>query len=309
MFKLMALMIFIGKIISTKTTALEMYNRFFENVRKRLAEEKGSAEVLMAFEQSFYSTFNDKLNSITSSTINIDVSSEISTIVNAYKYDETLGTYAYGSEKDNKFLKVLISGAKGSKSSGNTKQIATLALSEIVEMNQSANAIVYASKISDTQYVLDAKVNDAEGQAEINNKGQYIFCKSIGHRYIFDSLKTALAITKMFRLAIGSDYIKFDVSILMAGAGVRSAGVVSKSTIQVQSYVITKDDYQVKENSGYFISDNMTDDQKSVSNHFALIRIQKSKDAMMNSKASGSAVADSKNTQVSGFLLDFLTRK
>jgi len=286
-----------------KNGSLSMYNDFFQKIRKTMEQEKEDIDVLNTFEQDFYTQFINNKLSISSSTIDLDVSSEINTIVNAYKYDEKLGTYAYGSEQDDKFVKILISGAKGAKSSSN--QISTLSLSERVKLNQTANAIVYASKISDTDYIIDAKVNEAEGKAGTNEKGQYIMCKSVGRRYIFDSLKSALAMTKMYRLAIGSDYVKFEINFLLAGAAVKTDNVVSKSTIKIMAYIITNDSKKVGTNLGLFTSENVTNDKKSVSTHFGFLRIEK-KNSVQQQQTDSKAVADSKSTEVSAYFLDFL---
>ena len=305
MFSILLFVITAQVTLRNRRNTLPMYNKFFKKIRKAMEQEQEDLDIFDDFEQEFYTHFNNKRGGISSSTIDLDVSSEINTIVNAYKYDEKLGTYAYGTEQNNQFIKILISGAKGTKSEDRGKQISTLALSEIVEQNQTANAIVYASKISDTDYIIDAKINEAEGESSINEKGQFIMCKSVGRRYIFDSLKTALARTKMYRLAIGSDYLKFEINLLIAGAAVKSESVVSKSSIKVMAYIISDADKKVRTNIGLFTSENKTDKKRSISQHFGFLRIDKSNSNHEQETASH-ALADEKSTAVSAYFIEFL---
>lgn len=306
MLTLTFLLIFLRALSCTRTSSLRMYNRFFNRIRKEMENDRDEKDTLDAFEQEFYANFSSQKSNIVSSSLDMNISSEIGTVVNAFKFDEKMGTYAYGTESQDSIVKILISGAKGTKVSAGKKQISTLALSEIVESNQTANAIVYASKISDTEYIIDAKAEEAEGKSEINSKGQYVICKSVGRRYVFDSLKTAYAINKMFRLVIGSDYVKFSVNVLMAGASVRSTGVVSKSIIKIIDYIITADDKKARTNIGLFMSDNATDDKQSKSKHFGFLRIENSK-SRQEQVNGGTAYVDAKNTDVNGYFLEFLT--
>lgn len=288
-----------------QSVKLTTYNGFFDKIRATMEDDKDDKAVLTRFEQDFYMFYSNKKNTISSSSLDLDVSTEINTLVNAFKFDQKLGTYAYGTETNDQFIKILISGAKGTKSSAGSKQISTLALSEIVELNQTANAIAYAARIGTSDYIIDAKVDEAEGKPAVNDKGQYIVCKSVGKRYVLDSLKSSLAITKMYRLAIGSDYAKFEINLLIAGAAVKDDSVVSKSSIKVMAYIITSGDSKVKTNMGLFTSENKTNDQKSVSTHFGFLRVQKAKD-LDTQKTESSVSADANGTNASAYFLDFL---
>lgn len=290
---------------STNAPTLSMYNTFFTNIRAAMEDSEDDKTILNNFEQQFYSVYSTQKSNIHSSSLDIDVQSEISTVVNAYKYDKENSTYAYGTEQNNEFVKILISGAKGTKTVTTATQLTTLALAEIVELNQTADAIAYAARISDTDYIIDAKVDDADDHPQINEKGQYLVAKSQGKRYIIDSLKSSLAVNKMYRLALGSDYVKFEINLLMAGASVKPDSVISKSTIKVMSYVITNTDYKVRSNIGLFTSDNKTNKDMSVSTHFGYLRVQQV--GLANNQTSGgSSMSTDTGTSTSAYFLDFL---
>lgn len=283
--------------------SLSMYNSFFSSIRAVMEDSDDDKKIFNDFEQQFYSVYSSQKSNINSSALDIDVLSEIDTVVNAYKADKVNGTFAYGTEENDKFVKILISGAKGTKTTA--KQLSTLSMSEIVEPNQTANAMAYAAKISDTDYIIDAKVDDADDYPSINEKGQYIVSKSLGNRYIIDSLKSSLAVNKMYRLALGKDYIKFEINLLMAGAAVKSDSVISKSSIKVMVYVMSTSDKKVRTNIGLFTSDNRTTAAASVSTHFGYLRIMSS-NVNGAQTTGGTAASTDQGTSTTAYFLEFL---
>lgn len=91
------------------------------------------------------------------------------------------------------------------------------------------------------------------------------------------SQKTSLGVTKFLRILIGSDYVRLIMSDLTAGASAKESKVISKSSIKIkqQAAYICGNQYCLKENIGYFSSENETDVASSKSQHKGYLKIQK----------------------------------
>ncbi len=82
--------------------------------------------------------------------------------------------------------------------------------------------------------------------------------------------KTTVGVTKIYRMYIGVDFIKFVVNLLISGAGVQQNYLLSKSSFNVINYLSFighNGKAKMKRNLGYFESENKTSHLRSVSKH------------------------------------------
>ena len=278
------------------SSTMYKYNRFFELVRRRLVS-RSEMDMLNYFEQYLYKNLCKTEDDIKSKEVNFKLTEDIDSIVNAYNFNKNLGTFSYGTKSNNNFIKIMISGAKGQAMTKDSDGISTLALSEIVERDSMAVSIAYASRISATDYVLDAKVDQKKIKMTTNNDGQVIISSSVGNKYMLKQYKTVIAVTKMYRLIIGVDYIKFEVNLLVAGASCKNDEVISKSIIKINTYLIAGESAKARQNLGLFTSENRTNAKKSLSTHFGLLKVNK-KNYLDLKTSEGIAKANKKGTKV-----------
>jgi hypothetical protein len=283
--------------------ALVKYNRYFEGVRRSL-KDVNDAAMLTRYEQFFYKNLTSKQGDIKSKKINFKLEEDIDALVNAYSFDKDLGTFSYGTKTNNAFIKVMICGARGSAKNKKSEGHSTLALSEIVELDSTAVAIAYGNKISDTDFVLDAKVDQKKISMSVNKSGQLIISSTVGNKYMLKHLKTVVGVTKMRRLVIGVDYIKFEVNLLVAGASIKKDNVISKSIIKISTYLVMEGKRRCRQNLGLFTSENKTNLKNSKSSHFGLLKVDKHNITDIKT-SEGLAKANQKTTKVDAVYNEF----
>lgn len=255
-------------------TGLFNYNTKFDKIRQQL-EDEGEIKVLDQYEQLFYKKHNTVKDKIHSTIIDVSISEQINSVVSAYNYDKKKGSSTHGTKSNNKFCKIMISGARGKTKSPDAEDISTLALSENVDKNNTAICIAYASRISEVDFVLDAKVDNKPVSITLNADHQLVISSSEGNKYMFSDIKTVVGSTKMYRLAIGKDYLKFEINLLVSGACIQGERVLSKSIIKVMTYLALDDGERCRKNVGLFTSENKTMDKKTHSTHFGFLSVDK----------------------------------
>ena len=287
---------------SRTSSTMSKYYGYFCKVRGRLI--RSEASVLTKFEQFFYKNFGPDGKKIKSKKVNFKFDENLDTLVNADNSNEAIKSISFGTKTNNSFVKLMISGAKGKSKKNGSKDISTLALSEIVENESMGVAIAYASMISPTDFVLDAKVDQKKMKLTKNNKGQVIITACVGNKYTFKTIRTVVGVTKMYRLVIGVDYIKFEVSLLVAGASVKDDSVISKSIIKISTYLISGQSKAARHNLGIFTSENKTVPKKSLSTHFGLLKVNK-KDVTEIQTTEGASVANKDKLQTDAVYNEF----
>lgn len=132
--------------------------------------------------------------------------------------------------------RILVSGARGSitdKDKIKSMKMTSLGLSEIVEKYRNGITAAFVTKNSLEEIFIDAKVHSDSDNSNLNEINEWEISKSRGRKFLMHDKKTALGITKFFRILIGNDYIRLILSDLSAGASVKNNQVVSKSSIKI----------------------------------------------------------------------------
>ena len=60
--------------------------------------------------------------------------------------------------------------------------------------------------------------------------------------------KTAIALTKIYRVFVGKDYIRFVVNLLVSGASVKDDHLLSKSSLNIINYMSYYDGRKIHNN-------------------------------------------------------------
>ena len=276
----------------SKMKAKNIENSFKKRINAIRIENWDNKETITAIdelEQIFLKNYKKFKPKITSKKSTMSLNDNLSAFAKAHKYDKSLGAHTYGVKTGKNFTKILISGARGKKKKsykkGSKAEISTLGLAEIIEMHQTGITAAFASQKESDEYFIDAKVNEESAKVLLNKKGQLEISKSLGKKYLIHSSKSALGVTKIFRMLFGTDYVKLIVSFLVSGASVKQNSVLSKSSVTVKVYLtydqklfqgsIYNKAILVKKNLGYFSSENKTNYKRSVSKHLGYLMIQK----------------------------------
>ena len=284
------LALLINGVVSNHRGYKRSFNKIYNlicQIRAKM-DDKVAKKYLNSFEQDVYRNYSSHREYIQSTFSDLTAGDNLDALVNAYNYNEDLGTYSYGKKTNSNFIKICISGAKGKvetyKTSNETnpahntkkvKEISTLALSEIVERHDSALVIVYAARLSEIDHILDVKAEDQNVKMLINEDGQMVISCAKAKKYVFRHLKTAIGVTRMFRMIVGKDYVKFEINVLVAGAAIKKDRVVSKSTIKVSSFTAKLNVDRISANVGLFTSENETNQLKSHSTHQGFLSVDK----------------------------------
>lgn len=295
-----------------RNSKMHMYNKLADQIRRELTD-RNDIKMFNCFEQDFYKNYCSNKQHITSSHSHIKVADEIKALVSAYNIDKEKGTQSYGTKTNNNFVKICISGAKGKTTKNTTvsqgsgaKEMSSLALSEMVDRTSSALVIVFAEKLGDGDFVLDAKADDENKNMVVNEDGQLVISGAKGTRFLFRKLKTIVGVTKMYRLIIGKDYIRFEINLLTAGAAIKCDRVVSKSTVRVVNFIAKEKKERVGVNVGLFTSENETDEHKGKSVHLGFLSIDQ-EDVKDKQKSKGVAKVASDGAEVDVFYNKFKT--
>ena len=285
---------------------LKKYNLLFGQIRKKIKGEE-TLQILNTSEQTFYRNYAKQRRNIRSNKLDLIKIDRLSTFSNSYTLDKKKGALSYGTKDNKSFSKVMISGAKGNHKKNESGEISTLALSELVEKHQTCVSIAYASKLVDGSFILDAKVEDKEQKISINDDGQLIISKTVGRKYKLSKFKAIVGITTMYRVIIGLDYVKFEISMLISGASVRADKVKSKSIIKVDDIIACEGNNKIKYNLAVFSAKNITNSKKSLSNYMGFMSIDKENVRAIREAESTAEAADN-GSKVSTFFSQFLHR-
>lgn len=97
-------------------------------------------------------------------------------------------------------------------------KITSLGLSEIIERYRNGITVAFVSIDTKNDYFIDVKINEDSDTSDINEIEQWEISKSRAKKFLMHRKKTALGITKFYRLLIGHDYVRLIQSDLTAGA-------------------------------------------------------------------------------------------
>ncbi len=248
-----------------------------------LAEFKDIEEksILVELKKVFNKIYPQVLDKISALSIHLNLAEDISAAADAQLNHEGFSTRTFGTKNGQSYTQFLISGAKGKKSIGSSDtvyEISSLALSEILEINQIGISASFASVTPKGQYFIDSKVNENSTDYKIV-RGQLEIMNSMAQKFLIHEQKSAIGLTKIYKLLIGKDYMRLVIKILISGAGVRGLKVLSKASIRINSFLAfdnpqDSSNPRLIKNLGFFTSENQTSQVKSVSKHYGYLLVQ-----------------------------------